>query len=102
MGKNLQRVQDMLDGNYKSKIMVGEHSIKSSEHRKVGDKWTDSDGIEWEQKNGYRVRINNKIKVVRGGSRRSARAARERRSWRLIYQVGEFRRGVRCRSHRYR
>ena len=57
MGKNLQRVQDMLDGNYKSKIMVGEHSIKSSEHRKVGDKWTDSDGVEWEQKEGYKYKI---------------------------------------------
>ena len=55
MGKNTQRVQDMLDGNYKSKIMVGEHSIKSSEHRKVGDKWTDSDGVTWEQKSGFKL-----------------------------------------------
>ena len=26
------------------------------EHRKVGDKWIDSDGYEWEQKEGFRVK----------------------------------------------
>ena len=62
MGKNLQRVQDMLDGNHKRKIQVG--YSKTEEVRKVGDKWTDSDGIEWEQKNGYRIRINNKMANV--------------------------------------
>ena len=39
MGKNLQKVQDMLDGNYKTKIQVGGYS-KSDENREVGDKWT--------------------------------------------------------------
>ena len=55
MGKNIQRVQDMLDGNYKSKIQVG--YSKTEETRKVGDKWTDSDGVEWEQKEGYIYKI---------------------------------------------
>ena len=48
MGKNIQKVQDMLDGNYKNKIHVG--YSKTEETRKVGDKWTDSEGYEWEQK----------------------------------------------------
>ena len=52
MGKNLQKVQDMLDGNYKNKIQVGYSS--QDEHRKVGDKWVDSDGNHWEQKKGLR------------------------------------------------
>ena len=55
MGKNLQKVQDMLDGNHKNKIQVGGYS-KSDEKREVGDKWTDSDGNEWEQKEGYRTK----------------------------------------------
>ena len=52
--KNLQKVQDMLDGNYKNKIQVGYSS--QDEHRKVGDKWVDSEGYEWEQHNGYKVK----------------------------------------------
>ena len=55
MSKNLQKVQDMLDGNHKNKIQVG--YSKTEETRKVGDKWTDSDGVEWEQKEGYRYKI---------------------------------------------
>ena len=51
MGKNTQRVQDMLDGNYKNKIQVG--YSKPEQKREIGERWTDSDGKEWEQKNGY-------------------------------------------------
>ena len=59
MGKNLAKVQDMLDGNYKDKIQVGMHSPDNvHEGRKVGDKWTDSDGVEWEQKEGYRSKVS--------------------------------------------
>jgi hypothetical protein len=54
MSKNLQKVQDMLDGNYKNKIQVG--YSKGEKTRKVGEKWTDEDGIPWEQKNGYQVK----------------------------------------------
>tara|TARA_Y100000593_G_scaffold11614_1_gene20753 strand:- start:1869 stop:2384 length:516 start_codon:yes stop_codon:yes gene_type:complete len=57
MGKNLQKVQDMVDGNYKNKIQVGYSS--QDEHHKVGDKWTDSDGYEWEQKEGFRVKVSS-------------------------------------------
>ena len=56
--KNLQRVQDMLDGNYKSKIQVGQYN-PSEEKREVGDKWTDSEGYEWEQKDGYRMKLSS-------------------------------------------
>ena len=53
--KNLSRVQDMLDGNYNSKIQVG-FSEEAEPVRKVGDKWVDTDGIPWEQKDGYKVK----------------------------------------------
>ena len=58
MGKNLQKVQDMLDGNYKSKIQVGQYA-PTEEIRKVGDKWVDSEGYEWEQKDGFKVKLSN-------------------------------------------
>ena len=57
MGKNLQRVQDMLDGTYGGKTQVG-YGDQDSKHRSVGDKWTDSDGYEWEQKEGFQVKIS--------------------------------------------
>ena len=60
MGKNIQKVQDMLDGNYKNKIQVG-YSI-DNEKREVGDKWVDSDGNEWEQKEGYRTKNTNNVR----------------------------------------
>ena len=63
MSRNLQKVQDMLDGKYQTKVQVG-YGDQEIEHHEVGDKWTDSDGIEWEQKNGYRIRINNKMANV--------------------------------------
>ena len=55
MGKNTQRVQDMVDGNFKRKIQSG--YTETEKTHKVGDKWTDSDDVQWEQKNGYRVNI---------------------------------------------
>jgi len=52
--KNLQKVQDMLDGKGTGKIQVGYNT--ADEVRKIGDKWVDADGIPWEQKDGYRVK----------------------------------------------
>ena len=54
MGKNIQKVQDMLDGNHKNKIQVGYST--SEETRNVGDKWTDSEGYEWEQREGFKIK----------------------------------------------
>jgi len=63
MSKNLQKVQDMLDGEGTGKIQVGVGDQESKTERKVGDRWVDSDGIEWEQKNGYYSKIS---KIERG------------------------------------
>jgi len=60
MGKNLQKVQDMLDGNYKTKIQVGYSS--QDEKREVGDKWVDSDGNHWEQRDGYRTKNTSNVR----------------------------------------
>jgi len=53
--KNLQKVQDMLDGKGSGKIISG--YMPTEETHKVGDTWTDSDGKTWEQKSGYRVNV---------------------------------------------
>ena len=53
--KNLQKVQNMLDGKHERKIQSG--YLPTEETHKVGDIWTDSDGKKWEQKNGYRANI---------------------------------------------
>jgi len=58
MGKNLQKVQDMLDGNVEGKIQVGGHTPNNIHaNRKVGDRWVDSDGDQWEQMEGYYSKV---------------------------------------------
>ena len=52
--KNLAKVQSMLDGTYGGKIQSG--YSPTEEVRNVGGKWTDSEGYEWEQKDGFRVK----------------------------------------------
>ena len=53
--KNLQKVQDMLDGRSTRKIQVG-FSEQAEHSRKIGDKWVDVDGVPWEQRDGYKVK----------------------------------------------
>ena len=44
IGKNIKKVAEMLDGSYgQRKITVGQYQ-PTEEVRKVGDRWTDSDG----------------------------------------------------------
>ena len=61
MGKNIQKVKDMLDGNYKHKIQSG--YTPTEEKRKIGDIWTDSDDRTWEQKDGFRVQVSKMANV---------------------------------------
>ena len=53
--KNLAKVQSMLDGTYGGKTQVG-YGDQDSKHRSIGDKWIDSEGYEWEQKDGFQVK----------------------------------------------
>lgn len=59
--ENVQDVKKLLAGEHDSqnRVQVGYVGEKSEdiETRKVGDKWFDSDGNEWEQKNGYKVKL---------------------------------------------
>ena len=59
MGKNIQKIRDIVDDKYSGKIQVGYQ--KEVEIRNVGDRWTDADGKEWEQRNGYAIKNPDKI-----------------------------------------
>ena len=54
---NLRRVQNVLDDKHETKIHSGFIPEDIHSNRKVGDMWTDSDDVKWEQKDGYRVKI---------------------------------------------
>ena len=56
--KNLEKLQSYLDGTHQGKIQSGFIPEDVHEGRKVGDIWTDSDGVEWEQKKGYRSKVS--------------------------------------------
>ena len=56
--KNLEKVQSYLDGTHQGKIQSGFIPEDIHGGRKVGDKWTDSDGVEWEQRDGYRSKVS--------------------------------------------
>ena len=55
--ENLRRIQDVLDDKHDGKIQSG-YTPENITHN-IGDIWTDSDGVKWEQKAGYRVKVSN-------------------------------------------
>ena len=54
--KNLEKVQSYLDGTHQGKIQSG--YTPTEEQHEIGDKWFDSEGVQWEQKNGYRSKVS--------------------------------------------
>jgi hypothetical protein len=63
--QNIKAITQMISGTHKSqnKTTVG---YKSKEDVKnVGDKWIDSNGVEWEQKDGYRVSSSKILDAMR-------------------------------------
>lgn len=56
--QNIKAIRQMLDGTHKTqtKKTIGFSGGKSSEtKREVGEIWTDENGIEWEQRNGFKI-----------------------------------------------
>ena len=51
MSKNIQKVKEMLDGNYKNKIQVGHIPDNVHANREIGERYFDHDGKEWEKTN---------------------------------------------------
>lgn len=54
-------VRKLLSGEHESqnKVQVGFVADKKEDNqtREIGDRWFDSDGNEWEQKNGYKIKL---------------------------------------------
>ena len=56
--RNIDAIKKMLDGTHKTQTSnkVGFSDVKQSDNIKaVGDVWTDEKGVEWEQRNGFRI-----------------------------------------------
>jgi hypothetical protein len=56
----IEDIKDILKGNhsYQNRIQVGyKPEEQPKETREVGEKWFDSDGHEWEQRQGYAVKL---------------------------------------------
>ena len=49
MSKNIQKVQDMVDGTYGGKIQSGYNGEDIHANKEIGDRWFDHDGKEWEK-----------------------------------------------------
>ena len=56
MGKNIRKIQQMITGEFNKKSQVG--YTPNIVDRKVGDTWTDDEGIKWRQKKGYKIKIS--------------------------------------------
>ena len=59
MGKNIRKIQQMLAGEFNKSSQVGYTPERVD--RKVGDVWTDSEDIKWEQRKGYKIKISMEI-----------------------------------------
>ena len=55
---NVESLKQMLEGRHSSqnKIQVG-YTNDKHEHHDLGERWTDDDGNEWEQKDGYAIKL---------------------------------------------
>jgi len=56
MGKNIERVQSMIDGTYQRKIQTG-YKGKTLTQREEGEEWTDGNGKKWKIVKGKRKQI---------------------------------------------
>lgn len=57
--QNIKALKQMLDGTHKSqnKSAVSFANVKGSEKtRAVGEVWTDENGVEWEQRSGFKIK----------------------------------------------
>jgi hypothetical protein len=63
--KNVKAVREMIAGTHKTQtktnISFGEK--KTFVKREVGEKWTDDDGVFWEQRKGYKVKLGKLSKL---------------------------------------
>ena len=57
--QNIKAIRQMLDGTHKTQTRknFGFNDLKTAEvTRQVGEIWTDENGVEWEQRNGFKIK----------------------------------------------
>ena len=57
--QNLSKVRDMLTGTHKAKTQVGYGDQERVIPRGIGERWTDLEGVEWEQCKGYVKKVTS-------------------------------------------
>lgn len=67
--QNIKAIRQMLDGTHKSQTNTaisfnGADKVTDNKQKQVGDTWTDEKGIEWEQRNGFRIQ-KSKFEEIR-------------------------------------
>jgi hypothetical protein len=62
--KNIKAVKEMLEGNHKTQTKrTVSFDKKEVVKRTVGETWIDENGQQWEQKNGYKVKVGKLSKL---------------------------------------
>ena len=65
--RNIDALKKMLAGEHKSQTrQTFGFTETAKERREVGDKWVDADGVEWEQKEGYRINTTKVLDEIKG------------------------------------
>lgn len=57
--QNIKAIKQMLDGTHRTqarKTIAFSDKTKQDQRREVGDVWTDENGVEWEQRNGFKIK----------------------------------------------
>ena len=58
--RNIEAIRKMLDGTHKTQsrktVSFSDVQMTTDVTRKVGDTWTDENGVEWEQRNGFKIK----------------------------------------------
>lgn len=66
--KNIKAVKQMITGDHRAQTRTTvsfSDTEKKEIKRKVGERWVDENGVEWEQKEGYRISIPKVITTVK-------------------------------------
>lgn len=71
---NLEIVKDYLSGD-RPIIQVGYEG--KDEHHDVGSMWTDLNGITWQQRHGYRIRVNPQANLIRELTKRICKTCKK-------------------------
>ena len=63
--QNIRAINQMLSGTHRTqnKTTVG-YEVKQEDHN-IGDTWVDDKGVEWEQKEGYKISSSKALEAVR-------------------------------------